>query len=523
MKSHSGINLVEAFVQIMEEFGISEKLLSITCDNASSNDSMINELSKLIDGFPGEVNRTRCFVHIVNLIAKSLLKQFNVPKKKADEMLSSAEKELWELAEDLDLEERQTRVDELLQVDAGTDVEVDDEEGFVDEREMMSTDEREDLEKSILPVKFVLTKLRKISYKIIHSTTILLPAWKATLTDLKLPIRMIPHNVATHWNSTYDMLMFALQYKKAVRTIVGDTHLGLEKYELTAHEWQIAEQLRDVLHILKDATLFFSRATPNLATVIPTMDHIDHRLATDSLDPKFNAAIRASLTMAKKTLNHYYDLTDSSEVYRIAMVLHPCHKLEYFKNANWETDWINTACDLVQDEYKRSYASLEVPADDKELAIQEVEVVSSSTQVPNIFDVLPALSAPQPNPERNELDRYLSTDTEHVENVFTWWLDWRDQFPRLSRMAIDYLTIPATSVAVERVFSRGHLLLSHIRNRLSAQTTRALLCLGDWSLLGLIKDTDVLKVANMADVPQEEEVADGEYEMVDGWDNINLA
>ncbi|KAJ7933627.1 hypothetical protein B0H13DRAFT_1592206, partial [Mycena leptocephala] len=35
----------------------------------------------------------------------------------------------------------------------------------------------------------------------------------------------------------------------------------------------------------------------------------------------------------------------------------------------------------------------------------------------------------------------------------------------------------ATSVDVERVFSRGRLLLSHVWNRLSAQSTRALMCL----------------------------------------------
>lgn len=77
-------------------------------------------------------------------------------------------------------------------------------------------------------------------------------------------------------------------------------------------------------------------------------------------------------------------------------------------------------------------------------------------------------------------------------------------------MALNYLTIPgtwrasshlfnlltalffvATSVDVERIFSRGRLILPHVRNGLSGQSIRALLCLGEWSLLGLIKDDDV--------------------------------
>ncbi|KIK76679.1 hypothetical protein PAXRUDRAFT_169132, partial [Paxillus rubicundulus Ve08.2h10] len=49
---------------------------------------------------------------------------------------------------------------------------------------------------------------------------------------------------------------------------------------------------------------------------------------------------------------------------------------------------------------------------------------------------------------------------------------------------------------------------------LSAQTTCALLCLGLWSQLNLIKTEDVQKAANLPNVNGEDE------EMEDGWDNI---
>ena len=64
---------------------------------------MITELVDLIWNFPGDANRTRCFAHIINLIVKSLLKQFDVPKKKAGEALDEAENALCELAEGIDL------------------------------------------------------------------------------------------------------------------------------------------------------------------------------------------------------------------------------------------------------------------------------------------------------------------------------------------------------------------------------------------------------------------------------------
>ncbi|KIM50708.1 hypothetical protein SCLCIDRAFT_58109, partial [Scleroderma citrinum Foug A] len=64
-------------------------------------------------------------------------------------------------------------------------------------------------------------------------------------------------------------------------------------------------------------------------------------------------------------------------------------------------------------------------------------------------------------------------------------------YPCLSCMAFNYLTIPATSVDVECLFSKGCILLPHLCNRLSAQSTHALLCLGSWSQLGFVKNEDI--------------------------------
>lgn len=74
----------------------------------------------------------------------------------------------------------------------------------------------------------------------------------------------------------------------------------------------------------------------------------------------------------------------------------------------------------------------------------------------------------------------------------------------------------ATSVDVERVFSRGRLILSHVRSRLSAESTRALLCLGNWSLRGQIKDADIGPVSMMPDVQNESEEV-----LEENWDKIS--
>ncbi|TFK81777.1 hypothetical protein K466DRAFT_464102, partial [Polyporus arcularius HHB13444] len=119
----------------------------------------------------------------------------------------------------------------------------------------------------------------------------------------------------------------------------------LRQYELTVKEWEIVRQLREVLKIFKDATLFFSRSgTPSLATVIPAIDHIDQVLTTASLSHhQYDLAVRMACKLAKVLLNKYYSLTDSSNTYRIAIILHPRHKLSYFKKLRWTDAWQRTA------------------------------------------------------------------------------------------------------------------------------------------------------------------------------------
>ncbi len=43
---------------------------------------MIDHLSVLLNKYPGAANRTRCFTHILNLVAKCIMKQFDTPKNK---------------------------------------------------------------------------------------------------------------------------------------------------------------------------------------------------------------------------------------------------------------------------------------------------------------------------------------------------------------------------------------------------------------------------------------------------------
>jgi cob(I)alamin adenosyltransferase len=116
---------------------------------------MIDELAELNTHFPGRANQTRCFNHVLSLVAKSIIRQFDLPKAQADEALTAAEKELFELAAELDLEEESMAGD-----NAADDDDEDDLEGWVDERKGMSPAERKLLDVSVQPVRLVLVKVR---------------------------------------------------------------------------------------------------------------------------------------------------------------------------------------------------------------------------------------------------------------------------------------------------------------------------------------------------------------------------
>jgi hypothetical protein len=59
----------------------------------------------------------------------------------------------------------------------------------------------------------------KLVYAIKNSSTIALPQWYRILEDLSLDAWVIPRDVCTRWNATYDMLKFAYQYRKSINKI----------------------------------------------------------------------------------------------------------------------------------------------------------------------------------------------------------------------------------------------------------------------------------------------------------------
>lgn len=66
-----------------------------------------------------------------------------------------------------------------------------------------------------------------------------------------MTVTLMPRDVATRWNSTLDLLEYALEHRKAIVLVTQRHELGLRDLELTDEEWAIIEQLQIVLKVSK--------------------------------------------------------------------------------------------------------------------------------------------------------------------------------------------------------------------------------------------------------------------------------
>ena len=89
-----------------------------------------------------------------------------------------------------------------------------------------------------------------------NSTTILLPEWNKVVKKLasKSPEKVLsPHimpcDVTTRWNSTYDMLKFAYTYREAINMLTDNCSLNLGWCRIMDEEWDLVKQLQDVLKV----------------------------------------------------------------------------------------------------------------------------------------------------------------------------------------------------------------------------------------------------------------------------------
>ncbi|KAF7761164.1 hypothetical protein Agabi119p4_10573 [Agaricus bisporus var. burnettii] len=431
-----------------------DKILGVTCDNTTNNDVMVENMGVEVEDFDGDAS------HLYSESAHKTQK-----KQRADEVYDAQDVEtdeeeendndvdhtlaggnerlagdlatIRQLAGMLERQQQRARLEEAPEETANDLEDI----GWIDERWSMSEDKLENLTQSVMPARQMLVKLRKIVFAVKNSPTVIAPRWNEICVAKGLSKRHIP--------------------TQAIDALTSERSLKLRAYEMDSEEWEIATELCKVLKIFKDATLFFSKAsTSTITAVIPAMDHFDEVLTTTGDSPAVPPSIRVTIHQGLQTLNRYYNKTDHSKIYRVAMVLDPHYKMAYFRRLKWEEDWIKTAVDLVKTEFA-IYASLEIDVEENNdihsALLDNPQLSFEVEESLNMFESFimggPAISTLSATvPVLDEVKLYLSTGPETLkymdhgqEKSFTpleWWVNHRGTYPRLSCMALDYLSVP---------------------------------------------------------------------------------
>jgi hypothetical protein len=211
---HSGENLAIAVENMLIELGIEDKLISITGDNASNNESMASELyfslsdrPRVEDTTPAPLYRgldsyIRCLAHVLNRIVKDILRT-----------LGSGT-----------MEQAQVACDCLQTGNSITE-------------------------------HSAIGKLRVLALWINRSPQ-RRQKWKEICRLNNLPDKFVAYDVATRWNSTFRMVDDGLNSRQQVNKFLN---LQEELPPFTLKDWSQLEQIHTVLHKFNELTLFISK------------------------------------------------------------------------------------------------------------------------------------------------------------------------------------------------------------------------------------------------------------------------
>ncbi|KNE91149.1 hypothetical protein PSTG_15404 [Puccinia striiformis f. sp. tritici PST-78] len=272
-----------------------------------------------------------------------------------------------------------------------------------------------------------------------------------------------------------------------------DRRLGtLRQYHITDADITLANDLAEILQPFYEITLqVLIKGSARLADVVVFIDQITSHLssAISNEQHAYPPALRNACRGGLQLTNKYYSLTDCSPLYRVAMVLHPSFKDEYFKLAKWDQEWIDEAIRLTREMWETNYKPSAQPPPSKEANPHPKPQTGVLAQLSG------ASEARAGNNSTDPLNMWLAGGLHLNEeglpvNPLKWWIQQArggNTHGGLLHMALDVLSCPATTVDVERAFSFGRDYVSFKRHRLSASSVTRGMSIAFYSKSGEIK------------------------------------
>lgn len=202
---------------------------------------------------------------------------------------------------------------------------------------------------------------------------------------------------------------------------------------------------------------------------VKAYEAVDYNAHDEALEDHLAINLRAAWAKA----NDYFAKLDLSPAYYAATILHPYYKtyceVSWSDRPNWLSN-NNRAFQALWAEYNTSPSVLQRP---KVLSNDMDDAIDS------IMD--PTIPGSDDTGE-DEYDRWRRSEpragkgTEYANNPIKYWVMMRDRYPSLSKLALDVLSIPASSCECERMFSELGDLLEPRRRGIHPQLLAAIQC-----------------------------------------------
>lgn len=282
---------------------------------------------------------------------------------------------------------------------------------------------------------------------------------------------------ATRWNYTYYMIDRALEIKPFL------VHLksGLKTLEdnwPTDEEWEILIELANLLVPFASITKVISAS--NYPTIGETKMLFTGLKAHLNKPRDENYILKEQINEINRVFTNYFD--DINKALHIPAFFDPRYKkLAYGQISRYD---ILSPIQKAMDNYKKSNITL--PSQTPMTSRQQLTNLSAIEARSYFRTMLAPDQIPQP--VANELDIYFDSNPPGDEIVpLEWWKNHAVEYPILSKMAQDYLTIMSTSVPCEQFFSIAGKQITQTRNRMDPETARACLCLKSWLEQGKVE------------------------------------
>ncbi|XP_026437405.1 zinc finger BED domain-containing protein RICESLEEPER 2-like [Papaver somniferum] len=303
--------------------------------------------------------------------------------------------------------------------------------------------------------------------------------------------RGIRQDVKTRWNSTYLMLDSCILYKPVF------SHLKLvdSDYEdcPTNEEWEQIEVVTKFLKVFHELTKIFS------GSKYPTSNLYFERICQVQVLLKKES--RSNLEFIRNMVKEMQEKFDSywkelSPILAMAVVLDPRSKMNFVKftysKLYADERELERQVNKVHNNIKalfNEYYTLSCSRASNSCAAQNLGVQNGGNFVvqegSDFFQEYVATQERGGNvlTDLSELDEYLGETYRGCLNsldILNYWKNHEQQYPVLSRMAGDILSIPISTVASESAFSIGGRVIDRFRSSLLPENAEALITTRDW-------------------------------------------